>query len=1285
MRGFTYAAVITAALCVTNSAPAQSGSGPYVGNYQLVSEQRISRTIFDYTYKADLINPGAARSATTATVTTAASGASIVPGQNTLHFPAVAANGRVTSTDTFTIQVDRTIPFDFASLVWSFMNPVANAGPNITAAVGSTVQLNASLSTNPSGAGVLTYDWVCRTFPAGTRIALSDENAVMPTFVVPARGVYVFQLTVSNGVATDSASVTVSTINSPPVANAGRNQTVNVGATVLLDGSRSSDVDGDPLTYRWTFVSLPAGSSAILAGANSVSASFVVDKAGSYIVQLIVNDGTVDSLSSTATITTNNTPPVANAGNNQTVAVGSLVQLNGANSSDADGDPLTYHWVLITFPANTSARLSSLTVVNPTFTVDLPGTYVAQLTVNDGKIDSTPATVSITTSNIQAPTANAGPPQTVVHGSTVNLSGSGPDPQNLPLTFSWSLTTKPQGSQAQLSATNIAQPTFVADKPGPYVAQLVVNNGFVNSQPSTVTVTTTNSVPVADAGQNRNVSVGTMVALDGSKSSDADHDPLTYSWSLTRPAGSSATLQSPNSVSPTLLPDVAGTYVAQLIVSDPFTSSNPVTVSITAASMTITLTPNPLVLSSSSGTLTVNLDAPAGPSGLTVNFSGFDSSVISVPSSVNVSPNATGANVQVTRVSIGSTNISASAAGYQTGSAQVKVTGVLSFSTQAVSVGVGGVINIDLLLSAPAPASGLTISLNSATPTAATVPATVTIAANQTHVTTQITGVGPGSSLITASTTNPLVDSSNASVTATVSGGVTILAPASLTVSPGDSVPYPVSIDKTLPTSVSIDLTSVDTNTASVSPATITIQAGQTQPQTTPRITGVAAGTTSVTAKSSNPNLSQASTSVTVAYTLTLSPSSQTLTQNGLPGNVTLQLSGPAPAAGINFELSSDDPTIASVPAGIFLSGTSSSISARVLPLNPGHTKIRAKAPGIAEATADVTVQAPGSITLSAPATILLDSTGTLTVTLSRPAPPGGVTVNLSSTNPDVLTVSPGTLMIPADATVPAVQPTLSTVNTGAASIQASATGYTAATPVTVNVNATITWITTDVTIVGIGQQATVQLRLNMTAPMSPGLFVNLTSDNPNVVSIQPTGVFIWDGSNAPTIALPITSTGAGSTKLRASGTNVPEVIANVTVTAPLLISTSSLPGGTVGLAYLAQAAATGGVQPYHWSATGLPGGVNIDANTGVISGSPNAAGAFNNVVVTVTDSTAGTHLTASKTFSITISQGLSITTATPLASGTVGVAYNAQVNAAGGVSPYSWSATGLPGGLSID
>lgn len=91
--------------------------------------------------------------------------------------------------------------------------------------------------------------------------------------------------------------------NTLPVADAGDDQTVTAGDSVMLDGNGSSDDDGDPLTYTWTFDSRPEGSMAELSAADTAMASFTTDEAGDYVVQLIVNDGKEDSAPDTVTVT----------------------------------------------------------------------------------------------------------------------------------------------------------------------------------------------------------------------------------------------------------------------------------------------------------------------------------------------------------------------------------------------------------------------------------------------------------------------------------------------------------------------------------------------------------------------------------------------------------------------------------------------------------------------------------------------------------------------------------------------------------------------------------------------------------------------------------------------------------------------------------------------------------------------------------------------------------------------------------------------------------------------
>ena len=101
--------------------------------------------------------------------------------------------------------------------------------------------------------------------------------------------------------------------NQPPVADAGGDQSVTTGDLVRLDGSGSSDPDGDPITYLWS-LSVPLGSGAVLSDATAVDPSFVTDVDGEYVATLVANDGALDSLPNAATIT-------ASTGGSETITI----------------------------------------------------------------------------------------------------------------------------------------------------------------------------------------------------------------------------------------------------------------------------------------------------------------------------------------------------------------------------------------------------------------------------------------------------------------------------------------------------------------------------------------------------------------------------------------------------------------------------------------------------------------------------------------------------------------------------------------------------------------------------------------------------------------------------------------------------------------------------------------------------------------------------------------------------------------------------------------------------
>jgi hypothetical protein len=118
-------------------------------------------------------------------------------------------------------------------------------------------------------------------------------------------GLASFTYTISDGndgTSTATVSITVRPVNDAPIASAGIDQTVRTHDTVTLDGSGCTDADGDALTYSWSLTETPAHSKAALSGAASRYPTFIADKVGTYVVSLVVNDGTVDSPMVTVTI-----------------------------------------------------------------------------------------------------------------------------------------------------------------------------------------------------------------------------------------------------------------------------------------------------------------------------------------------------------------------------------------------------------------------------------------------------------------------------------------------------------------------------------------------------------------------------------------------------------------------------------------------------------------------------------------------------------------------------------------------------------------------------------------------------------------------------------------------------------------------------------------------------------------------------------------------------------------------------------------------------------------------
>jgi len=198
-------------------------------------------------------------------------------------------------------------------------------------------------------------------------------------------------------------------VGEPPVADAGTDINAFVDSNVTLNGSNSSDPEGGALDFSWELTQSPTGSGASISNASSEMASFVPDVEGDYTATLTVEDEdgntATDDVLIAATVNANEAPnAVITDANNQSIApendnnvvnVGNTFQLSAANSSDPEGDPLTYMWEVTSSPANSTPTLANESTVTLDFEADLAGEYTISLTVDDGNGNESSAEVTI--------------------------------------------------------------------------------------------------------------------------------------------------------------------------------------------------------------------------------------------------------------------------------------------------------------------------------------------------------------------------------------------------------------------------------------------------------------------------------------------------------------------------------------------------------------------------------------------------------------------------------------------------------------------------------------------------------------------------------------------------------------------------------------------------------------------------------------------------------------------------------------------------------------------------
>ena len=289
-------------------------------------------------------------------------------------------------------------------------------------------------------------------------------------------------------------------VNRAPIANAGNDVAALTGATVALDGSGSTDPDGNSLSYAWTQLPDPGVPTVTLTGGSTAKPTFVPTAPGAYRFELTVSDSKLDDTDTVVVTVTQNAAPIADAGADLAGFTGKTVTLDGSASSDPNGTPLTFAWTQEgTTPA--VVALTGAATAKPTFVPAKAGTYTFRLTVGDGSTtasDTVSVVVELTPNTV--PIANAGPDQTVSPGATVTLDGSAStDPDaGTTLSYQWALTT---GTGLSLTGPATAKPTFIASAVGTFVFTLTVGDGVATATDTvTIVVKEAGALTVANSG-----------------------------------------------------------------------------------------------------------------------------------------------------------------------------------------------------------------------------------------------------------------------------------------------------------------------------------------------------------------------------------------------------------------------------------------------------------------------------------------------------------------------------------------------------------------------------------------------------------------------------------------------------------------------------------------------------------------------------------------------------------------------------------------------------------------
>jgi subtilase family serine protease len=527
-----------------------------------------------------------------------------------------------------------------------------------------------------------------------------------------------------------------------------------------------------------------------------------------------------------------------------------------------------------------------------------------------------------------------------------------------------------------------------------------------------------------------------------------------------------------------------------------------------------------------SATVTVELTGPAPSGGATVTLLSSSAAVFPAPASILVAAGQTSASVKVQAAQVtASTSVTVTAT-YNGASktASLTIAPVVQPSLTAItvtpsSVAGGSSAVLAMTLSGPAPSGGATVSLSSSN-AAFPVPASVVVpaGANGAQLSVRTATVTASIPATVTATYNGAGKTAGVTVTPVVLPTLTAVAVTPSSVAGGSSVTLVVTLSGPAPPGGATVTLSSSNAIVFPAPATIVIPPGQASPLAT------AGSSASVTVRTSQVTASTSIT-VTAAYNGASKTAGVTVTPIVLPtltavavtpasltgGSVAvlaITLSGPAPAGGASVSLSSGNAAFP-VPASVAIraGATGADLSVRTATVTASTPVTVTATYNGASKTAAVTVTPVVLPTLTAvavtPTSVTGGSFATLVVTLGGPAPPGGATVTVSSSNATVFP-APASVLVPAGLAESAIgasvgvkvrtsQVTASTPVTVTATYNgASKTATVTVTPVVLPSLASVNVTPSSVTA---GSNATLVVMLSGPAPAG-GASVSLASDN---------------------------------------------------------------------------------------------------------------------------------------------------------------------------------------------